>query len=435
MMNKKLYITACLMGISILFASAQIGSWKGELKVGSTSLPIVFNFSADGCTLDSPAQGAKGIPAKWNPDPSGKVSVQIPSINGSFEGTCAGDSIPGKFIQHGYSFPLTLHPGEVKLIRPQTPRPPYPYKTEEVTFSNGNATLRGTLTLPENYNRNTPALVMITGSGLQNRDEEAFGHKPFAVIADALARQGIASLRYDDRGFGESSGDIKDVTVSDLAKDAAAGIDVLLKRFKHVGALGHSEGGTIAMILAGDNKVDFAISLAGMTIPGKDLLLKQNKDALAGMGMSQSVINEYCRCLAEGMDAAIAGNDTKPAADDSLPAALRDNLNKALQQFKTPYMKSFLTLSARESIASSSIPLFALNGTKDRQVECEDNLAVIKSLSYGKPYTVKAYDGLNHFFQHAITGNFDEYGTIEETISPEVLNDIIAWIKNQNDAS
>ena len=193
-MYKKLVITAGLMAMAAFGASAQSGSWKGELKVGGSSLPIVFNFSADGCTMDSPAQGAKSIPTQWTPDPAGNVSIKIPMINGSFEGCLSGDSIPGKFSQHGYSFPLTLHPGEVKINRPQTPKPPYPYITEDVSFTNGDATLRGTLTLPENCTKDTPVLIMITGSGLQNRDEEAFGHKPCAVIADALARNGIASL-------------------------------------------------------------------------------------------------------------------------------------------------------------------------------------------------------------------------------------------------
>lgn len=429
-MSKKIIIAVCLTVLSVFGAAAQSGSWKGELKVGGTSLPIVFNFSDEGCTLDSPAQGAKGIPAQWTPDTTGKVAIRIPLINGSFEGLLRGDSIPGQFTQHGYTLALTLHPGEVRLERPQTPKPPFPYTIEEVSFTNGDATLRGTLTFPENSNEDTSVLIMITGSGLQNRDEEAFGHKPFAVIADALARQGIASLRYDDRGFGESTGDIINCTVDDLKNDAAAGIALLRKRFKHVGALGHSEGGTIAMILGGDNSVDFAVSLAGMTVSGKDLLLKQNRDALAEMGMSEAVIDNYCRHLAAGMDSAIAGREIVPVTDGTLPTALTENLNKAFEQFRTPYMRSFLKLSAHESLAASTVPLLALNGTKDRQVGCEENLAEVTAASDGKPYTVKAYDGLNHFFQHAVTGKFDEYGKIDETISPEVLTDIISWIKS-----
>lgn len=417
--------------LTVFGMAAQSGSWKGELNVGGTTLPVVFNFSAEGCTLDSPAQGAKGIPAKWTPDASGIVSIQIPVINGSFEGKLTGDSIPGKFTQHGYSVPLTLRLGEVKLNRPQTPKPPYPYTTEEVSFKNGDAVLCGTLTLPENYTKNTPALVMVTGSGLQNRDEEAFGHKPFAVIADALARQGIATLRYDDRGFGESTGDVINSTIDDFKNDAAAGIGLLRKRFKHVGVLGHSEGGTIAMMLAADKAVDFAISLAGMTVSGKELLLRQNRDALDGIGLSSDVVDIYCKHLSDGMDAVIAGKDPDPVNDTQLQAPLNQNLSKALQQFATPYMRSFIRLSAKDNLAKTSVPLLALNGTKDTQIDYVNNLAAVKALASSKPFTVKSYEGLNHFFQHAETGSVDEYGKIEETISPEVLSDIIAWIKKR----
>lgn len=422
-------MASCMATLTVFGMAAQSGSWKGELKVGGTTLPVVFNFSAEGCTLDSPEQGAKGIPTKWTPDASGKVSVQIPVINGSFEGTLTGDSIPGTFMQRGYSIPLTLRPGEVKLNRPQTPKPPYPYTTEEVSFKNGDAVLRGTLTLPENYTKNTPALVMVTGSGLQNRDEEAFGHKPFAVIADALARQGIATLRYDDRGFGESTGDVVNSTIEDFKNDAAEGIRLLRNRFKHVGVLGHSEGGTIAMMLAADKSVDFAISLAGMTVSGKELLLRQNRDALAGIGLSSDVVDIYCKHLSAGMDAVIAGKVPEPVNDTQLPSALNQNLNKALQQFATPYMRSFIRLSAKDNLAKTSVPLLALNGTKDTQVDYVNNLAAVKALASSKPFTFKSYEGLNHFFQHAETGSVDEYGKIEETISPQVLSDIIAWIK------
>lgn len=423
-------MTSCMATLTVFGMAAQSGSWKGELKVGGTTLPIVFNFSTEGCTLDSPAQGAKGIPAKWTPDASGKVSIKIPVINGSFEGKLTGDSIPGKFTQHGYSIPLTLRPGEVKLNRPQTPKPPYPYTTEEVSLKNGDAFLSGTLTLPENYTKNTPALVMVTGSGLQNRDEEAFGHKPFAVIADALARNGIASLRYDDRGFGESSGDVINSTVSDFKNDAAAGIKSLRKRFRRIGVLGHSEGGTIAMMLAGDKAVDFAISLAGMTVSGKKLLLHQNRDALARMGFNTELVDIYCKHLSDGMDSVIAGKVPEVVTDTKLPVVLIQNLNKAFQQLSTPYMRSFIQLSAKDNLAKTHIPLLALNGMKDTQVNYIENLDAVKSLIPRNPFTVKSYEGLNHFFQHSETGTADEYGKIEETISPEVLSDIIDWIKS-----
>lgn len=184
------------------------------------------------------------------------------------------------------------------------------------------------------------------------------------------------------------------------------------------------------MMLASDKAVDFAISLAGMTVSGKELLLRQNRDALAGMGLSSDLVDIYCKHLSDGMDAVIVGKDPEPVNDTKLPAALNDNLNKAFHQFSTPYMRSFIRLSAKDNLAKTTVPLLALNGTKDTQVDYVNNLAAVKSLSPNKPFTVKSYESLNHFFQHAETGSVDEYCKIEETISLEVLSDIIVWIKS-----
>ena len=192
---KILFITA-LLCLTASQARAQKGAWSGELNIQGFKLPLVFNFTDDGCTIDSPSQGAKGIKAEKSITPEGKLKVTIGMIGATFEGTVEEQAITGTFTQNGMSLPLTLKPGvEQKNNRPQTPMPPFPYTTEEVTFANGDITLHGTLTMPKGCDKSTKAVVMVTGSGQQNRDEELFGHKPFAVIADALARQGIASLR------------------------------------------------------------------------------------------------------------------------------------------------------------------------------------------------------------------------------------------------
>ncbi len=225
------------------------GEWSGKLNVFGQKLTLVFHLDDENCTIDSPDQGIKRIPAKLERTEIG-IKVSVSSINASYEGTKMGESITGIFKQHGQSFPLTLKPGSMKRNRPQTPVAPFPYQTQEVSFNNGDAVLKGTLVLPQNHTEKTPVLLMVTGSGLQNRDEEVFEHKPFAVIADALARQGIATLRYDDRGFGESTGDLVNVTTEVLKNDALAGVELLRKQFKHVGILGHSEGGTIGLMLA-----------------------------------------------------------------------------------------------------------------------------------------------------------------------------------------
>ena len=215
-MNIKAILISALLCLTASVANAQNGSWSGELNIQGMKLPLVFNFTDNGCTIDSPSQGAKGIKAEKSITPEGKLKVTVGMIGATFEGTMEEQAIIGTFTQNGMSFPLTLKPGEQKNNRPQTPVPPFPYTTEEVTFSNGYITLNGTLTLPEGWDKSTKVVVMVTGSGQQNRDEELFEHKPFAVIADALARKGIASLRYDDRGWGNKAIRFTDFTTDDF---------------------------------------------------------------------------------------------------------------------------------------------------------------------------------------------------------------------------
>lgn len=277
-MKTRFIILFLLIGFIAIVTKAQVcdikGDWTGKLSVYGNEIPLVFHFDGEKCTIDSPDQGAKGIPAQLERTAMG-IKVAVPSINANYEGVNIGDSVMGTFKQHGQSFPLTLKPGSVKRNRPQTPTPPYPYQAQEVNFRNGDAVLQGTLVTPENVSSQTPVLLMVTGSGLQNRDEEVFEHKPFAVIADALARQGFATLRYDDRGFGESKGDLVNVTTEDLKNDALAGVELLRKQFNRVGILGHSEGGTIGLMLAAEGKVDFVVSLAGGVVSFEKTLLEQ----------------------------------------------------------------------------------------------------------------------------------------------------------------
>ena len=308
-MRIKLFFIAAILCLMASVAKAQKGSWSGELNIQGIKLPLVFNFTDDGCTIDSPSQGAKGIKAEKSITPEGKLKVTAGMIGASFEGTMEEQAITGTFTQNGMSLPLTLKPGEQKNNRPQTPVPPFPYITEEVTFSNGDITLNGTLTLPEGWDKNTKAVVMVTGSGQQNRDEEIFDHKPFAVIADALARKGIASLRYDDRGWGNKAIRFTDFTTDDFKQDAAAGIDLLRRKFKTVGVIGHSEGGTIALMLASEGKTDFIVSLAGMTISGKQTLLNQNIDALRSIGLQEETVKKYSEVISDIFDKVAEGQD------------------------------------------------------------------------------------------------------------------------------
>ena len=427
---RKFFIAVSVAFAAVMPMNAQTGAWTGKLKVSGVELVLIFNIGEESATLDVPDQGAKEIPVEVSRDAVGGITLSVPAINASFKGLWAGKMIVGTFTQHGMSFPMTLTPGVQVMNRPQTPVGPFPYATEEVSFTNGDAVLKGTLTLPENCDRNTPVLVMVTGSGLQNRDEEAFGHKPFAVIADAFAKAGIATLRYDDRGFGESTGDVVFCTTEDLKNDALSGVKLLRERFDIVGVIGHSEGGTIALMLASEKQVDFAISLAGMIVSGAETLLDQNRQACQAAGLPDSEVDAYCRLLSDTFDA-VKTKSPLPSVDNyDLSDALRQNYTQVLNQFQSPYMKYFIGLDLSGSLAGITCPVMALNGTKDTQVQCERNLDVLKSgLSSGGKNLIKAEVGLNHLFQHCATGAFSEYKEIEETISPEVLSEMIAWIK------
>ena len=419
-----------LMAVAAVTLKAQTGAWTGKLKVSGVELALIFNIGEESATLDVPDQGAKDIPVEVSRDAVGGITLNVPAINASFKGLWAGKVIAGTFTQHGMSFPMTLTPGAPVVRRPQTPVGPFPYATEEVSFTNGDAVLKGTLTLPDNCDRKTPVLIMVTGSGLQNRDEEMFSHKPFAVIADAFARAGIATLRYDDRGFGESTGDVVLCTTEDLKNDALAGVKLLRDRFERVGVIGHSEGGTIALMLAGERQVDFAVSLAGMIVSGAETLLAQNRRAFESAGLPESEVEAFARLLSDTFTA-IRTRAPLPSADNyDITDALRKNYAAALPSFRTPYMEFFLGLDLSASLSGITCPVMALNGTKDTQVQCDRNIAVLKAgLPSNSRSVIRAEDGLNHLFQHCVTGEVSEYKSIEETFSPEVLSEMIAWIK------
>lgn len=436
-MKKSLFTIALLLACLTMAAQNISGSWNGKLPVGPQELTIVLNVSDSGCTLDSPDQGAKGIPCKMLFLSADSISVDVPMIGASYAGRLSDGKLVGKLTQMGYSFPLDLQPGEAIPERPQTPQPPYGYETREVTFTNeaGDATLAGTLSLPEGCNSSTPVVLMVSGSGLQNRDEEIFDHKPFAVIADHLARHGIASLRYDDRSCGKSTGDASKATTADFGNDAAAGIKYLkgLKQFGKVGVLGHSEGGLIAFSLAASGDVDFAITLASPAMRGDSLLVEQNRLILQLNGTPATYANTYTDALA-----AVLAQRTNPRSTSTpqafidsiaanLPEPMRENLVTVLEE-PNVWLDYWLAYSPRTDIAAARCPVMAIAGSKDIQV-APSNLAIITSLLPQNQHNrTRLYDGLNHLFQHCTTGSPMEYNAITETTSPEVLNDIAQWL-------
>lgn len=422
-------LTSVVFAMMAFAANAQEGTWNGELNVMGNKVPLVFNFSTNGCTIDSPSQGVNGIQAEKTVKDDGTISVKVGMIGATFEGKMTDGEIKGTYIQNGFPLPLTLKPGKLVVKRPQTPVPPFPYKEEAVSFTNAQYTFNGTLTLPENYSRNTPVVLMVTGSGQQNRDEELFSHKPFAVIADALARQGIASLRYDDRGWGDKSVNFADFTTDDFRQDAAAAIPLLRKRFNKVGILGHSEGGTIAMMLAAEGKADFIVSLAGMAISGKETLIMQNRQAMSAIGLPKETVDSYCNSISKALDEIASGKKANEININDVPQALKPITIKALQQADTPYIRHFLTIDVGKLLPKIKCPVLALNGTKDTQVDCDANTTRIEKGLADCKHSIKKIDGVNHMFQHCNTGIVTEYQQIEETIAPEVLQEVAKWIK------
>ena len=392
--------------------TALLGSWSGKLKVGAMSLTLVLHLEqADGyvkVSLDSPDQGAKGIPAFKEYLSDDSLAVKIESIGMTYRARLKEGKLDGTFSQNGFSTKLALTKGIAEVKRPQTPKPPYPYVTEDVVFRNeaDGATLSGTLTWPVGYDKDAKkkpvVLLLVSGSGQQNRDEELFEHKPFLVIADYLARQGIATLRYDDRATGKSvGGEVKNATTADFSRDAAAGIDFLRsnKAFSKVGVLGHSEGGSIAFMLGAQKKVDFIVSLAGPGVKGDTLLVAQANRILSLSGQPAYMTVEKYR------------------------------QQETVQQ--VPCIRWFCDYDPSDDIRKTPCPVFALNGDRDSQVLSSLNLEAIRRLlPSSKRHLIKEYPSLNHLFQHCTTGLPTEYGQIEETISPEVLEDIARWIQS-----
>ncbi|MDE6368230.1 MAG: lysophospholipase, partial [Muribaculaceae bacterium] len=410
-------------------------------------LKLVFHIAKDkAVTMDSPDQGAYGIECNTVYLSSDSINVKVPSLRVNYAGHLTGDNIEGTFKQGMMKLPLVLEPGENKAKRPQTPVAPFPYTTEDVKISNSDnsVVLAGTLTIPENATKKTPIVVMVTGSGLQNRDEELFEHKPFAVIADYLARNGIASLRYDDRGFGESTGDATQATTADFASDAKAVVDWIhsQRRFGKIGIIGHSEGGQIAYILgAKKHGPDFIVSIAGPSIKGTKTIAYQNKIALLKSAIPQQQAEDFETAIEKVLDYKLTHPNQSSVAD-TLVAELYPQHNDDLvtrqlataiktsltTQDANPWMTYFLAYDPANDMKALKIPTLIIYGEKDRQVPPSLNAAPARK--FAPKATVKEYPGLNHLMQHAVTGDVEEYKTIEETISPEVLSDIVNFIKS-----
>lgn len=436
--------------------------WLGELNAGLTKLRILIHLGKnsdkkDIATFDSLDQGQKGLAFDVVTAGDNKVRLESTQLKVVYEGAFDAERKELKGTWKQGLIPLTLH---LKLVdvepeakRPQMPKGPFPYDEHQVTFDSlePSVKLAGTLTTPKSPGPH-PAVILITGSGAQDRDETIFAHKPFWVIADHLTRRGIAVLRVDDRGVGGSSGPT-DCDSCDFAKDVEGGIAFLKTRkeidAKKIGLCGHSEGGLIALMIAAESKDPaFIVLLAGSTIPGKEILYGQGAALLKAAGASdadqaaQRKIQEKLFAIVSSTKDNTAAKTAMKAAIEELSKSLSEEASKALKDneaatagqlsmLTSKWFRFFLNYDPRVAAEKITCPVFALNGSLDLQVLPKDNLPALKgalSKAGNRDFEVREYPKLNHLFQTCETGQVSEYGRIEETISPQVLEDISAWI-------
>lgn len=438
------------------------GIWQGILNVSGTELRVVFNISRkpDGtmtATMDSPDQGAMNIPVDEVSFEDGNLRLEVISIMGVFEGKIKEDwlTIDGEWKQGGMTLPLVLKRVEdaPKVLRPQEPKKPYPYEEEEVVYENKQAGIRlaGTLTLPRKGGP-FPAVLLISGSGAQDRNQTVFGHHPFLVMADYLTRRGIAVLRVDDRGVGGSTGNVSQSTTEDFASDVLAGIDYLTSRAEinpeQIGLIGHSEGGIIAPIAATQSPdVAFIVLMAAPGLTGEDIIYQQSALIAKAEGISDEVIaknlvlqENIFAVVKQEKDCTVAKNKLRKILEEELSEeekkALGDfdaYIESQVQRVLTPWFRHFLLYDPKPILMKVTCPVLAITGEKDLQVPANENLkAIEEALKAGgnEQYTIKEIPGLNHLFQTAETGAPSKYIKIEETISPVVLQMIGDWILN-----
>lgn len=446
--------------IGLLYSQAQdiTGAWYGRLA--QVDLNIVFHISEkDGSyktEMDSPDQKAQGIPTSTTTFDGTRLTIEIPKLNAQYKGEYSNGEIKGTFTQHATPFTLNLSRQETKRKRPQEPKPPFPYYIEDLTFENPKAgiTLAGTLTRPQKEG-SFPAVILISGSGAQDRNEELMGHKPFWVIADYLTRQGIAVLRFDDRGFGKSGGKFHGATSQDFATDVQAAVDYLRKRkdiqSNLVGLIGHSEGGMIApMVAADDPQIAFIVSLAGVGTKGLDLLVTQavtfskvaggKEEEIKQIEITQreaaQIVTNYPVKQAIGkLDSLYKISFEKmPSVQSLTPEEKQKSIQQAIARLTDPWMRYFIAYDPAPVLAKVKCPVLALNGEKDIQVIAPENLEGFRNaLQKGGNRQVKtvSFPGLNHLFQECKMGTIDEYALIEQTFSPDALKVMGDWIGEQ----
>lgn len=452
-MKKLLFVL--LISIQSVFAQNIVGSWSGELVGPGFKIPLIINISEkEGVlktTLDSPSQGQKDLSTKETRFENNELSIDASSLGIKYKGKLNADGIiEGTFFQGGGSAPLNFIRAEEKIKpnRPQTPTSPYNYYTEDVEFKNeteGNL-LAGTLAAP-NQNKDIPVFVMITGSGAQNRDSELADHKSFLVIADYLAKKGIGTLRLDDRSIGGSELGKQDPTSLDFAGDINTAVNFLVKKgYKTIGLIGHSEGGIIGpLVAASNNKVNSLILLAGPGVAVKELLPEQYSNLLQAYGIEKAKVITIKDNFKKLLDEFVLRE--KPFTPNEITERLksvfkevdenkaRPLVNEIAPLFVTSWGKYFIGYNPSLINSKLKIPVLAINGSLDMNVPAKENLKGIRNSlekAGNKNFEIVEFEGLNHLFQTTKTGAPSEYGVIEETIAPQVLEKIADWILKLN---
>jgi fermentation-respiration switch protein FrsA (DUF1100 family) len=446
------------------------GIWKGTLRFSGIELRINFTISRSPnntltATYDVPEQNATDIPVDEITFNNRDVRLEIIPIEGVFNGKLSedGQKIDGQWIQSGMTLPLVLERTHSKLEikRPQEPKEPFPYRTEEVVFKNIDAgiTLAGTLTLPPSEGT-FPAVLLLSGSGAQDRDEAVFGHRPFFVLADYLTRRGIAVLRVDDRGVGGSTGDFDNASAMDYVSDAIACVTYLKSRKEInpelIGLVGHSEGGIIAPLVAVRSPdIAFIVLIASPGLSIKEMEYSKQARTLKANGASDDLIARN-RAVQESLFAVINQETDSEVVKNELTSIITEFFNGLSEEEKkitgiseenlevyihnqfrrlhSPWFRFYLNFDPGTSLQKVTCPVLAVNGEKDVQVTPKENLqAITKALEAGrnKNFTVKELPNLNHLLQTAETGNISEYGKIEETMLPTALQIIGDWILEQ----
>jgi uncharacterized protein len=466
-MIKKIFVLLLFAAFSsgIQAQNTFLGIWEGKINVG-VELRMIFRFSQDAsgnfiATLDCPDQGIKDVKASSLQLTADSVYLGISQFQAKYSGKLTNDSLISGTFQQGAPLPLNFkritHVAEI--VRAQTPVAPFPYMVEDLVYYNTDRSIAygATITIPRGKGP-FPAVLLLTGSGQQNRDEEILGHKPFAVIADHLTRNGFIVLRVDDRGMGKTTGDIFSATTRDFANDAIVGINYLKDRKevdkKKIGLMGHSEGAMIAQIIAAErNDIDFVVMLAGPGEPTLKVMNDQNEAMLTKLGFAKeyvaaymSLYNQILTTMLYSDSSSHVGNvkavvekwmATTPVNIVLATTGIRDESTKKnfidqfVGQLSSPWFKYFLRYDPAENIKKISAEVLAVNGSKDIQVISESNLKAIEAaLKSGKStvFEVRDLKGLNHLFQECSTCAASEYGKLEQTISPVLLDTITEWM-------